>query len=145
MQYQTPQFINIEDKVIGPFTIKQFFYIAGGIGLCALMYRFLPFFLFLILATPIIALSGALAFYRHNDRPFIEILEAGFNYLTRSRMYLWRHRKPADITKELNAVEAPTKQQPINPSVGLSSSKLRDLSWGLEVKEDEDAVQPQTK
>ncbi|GAH87221.1 unnamed protein product, partial [marine sediment metagenome] len=27
MQFQVPQYIDIEDKVIGPFTIKQFLYI----------------------------------------------------------------------------------------------------------------------
>lgn len=136
MQYQTPQFIDIEDRVVGPFTIRQFIYIAGGIGLSALMFVFLPFFLFLILATPVIALTGALAFYRYNDRPFIELLESAFNYLTKSKLYLWRHRKPADVNRDLNTIEAPVKNQLVNPTIGLGSSKLKDISWSLEVKDD---------
>ena len=135
MQYQTPQFIDIEDKVVGPFTIWQFVYLAGGVGLCAIMYRFFPFFIFLILATPVVALAGALAFYRHNDQPFITLLESAVRYFFGSRLYLWRHRKPEEIAREVNSIEAPIKEKPVNPSVGLGTSKLRDLSWGLEVED----------
>ena len=45
MQFQVPQFIEIEDKIFGPLTFKQFIYLAGGGGLCFLLYTILPFFL----------------------------------------------------------------------------------------------------
>ena len=41
MRFQVPQFIEIEDKIFGPLTIKQFIYIAGGAGLCFILFRFL--------------------------------------------------------------------------------------------------------
>jgi len=28
MQYQVPQFIEVEDRIIGPLTLKQFLYLA---------------------------------------------------------------------------------------------------------------------
>jgi len=136
MQHQTPQFIDIEDKVVGPFTIRQFIYLAGGAGLLFILYRFLPFFLFLVFGTIVAGFAGSLAFYRFNDQPFIKLVESAFKYITTSRLYLWRHRKPADIKREQDTVAIPQKNKPINPASGLSSSRLKDLSWNLEVKED---------
>ena len=136
MQHQTPQFIEIEDKVVGPFTIRQFLYLAGGAGAFFLLYRFLPFFLFLVFGTIVAAFAGGLAFYRYNERPFIELVESAFKYIVNSRLYLWRHRKPEDIKREQESIAIPQKNQVLNPSAGLSSSRLKDLSWNLEVKDD---------
>ncbi len=136
MQHQTPQFIDIEDKVIGPFTIRQFIYLAGGAGLTFILYRFLPFFFFLLLATPVVVLSVSLAFYRHNNRPFSKLLEHGFRYLYNSRLYLWRHRDPEQIQKERETVKVPAKNPITNPGSSLSVSKLKDLSWNLEVQDE---------
>ena len=37
-----PQFIEIEDKIIGPFTWKQFLYLAGGVGGSVMAWLFIP-------------------------------------------------------------------------------------------------------
>ena len=52
MQYQLPQFIDIEDKIVGPLTFKQFIYIAGGAGICFIAYRLLPFWVAVIVIPP---------------------------------------------------------------------------------------------
>ena len=39
MQFKVPQFLDIEDKIFGPFTFKEFVYLAGGAGLCFILYR----------------------------------------------------------------------------------------------------------
>ena len=41
MQFKVPQFLDIEDKIFGPFTFKEFVYLAGGAGLCFVLYRLL--------------------------------------------------------------------------------------------------------
>ena len=38
MRFQVPQFIEVEDKIFGPMTLKQFIYMAGGAGLSFLIY-----------------------------------------------------------------------------------------------------------
>ena len=38
MRFEVPQFIEIEDKIFGPFTWKQFVYLAGGVGLAAVIF-----------------------------------------------------------------------------------------------------------
>ena len=42
MHFQTPQFIEIEDKIFGPLTLKQFIYLAGAAGLSFTAYSLLP-------------------------------------------------------------------------------------------------------
>lgn len=127
MQYQVPQFLEIEGKIFGPFTLKQFIYLAGGIGICVIAFLYLPFVVFLFIALPVGALSGALAFYRINNKPFVEIVEAQFTYLFGGKVYVWK-KEP----KEAQAPVAPVVEA--RQKLGLSSDKIRDLAWSLDIK-----------
>jgi len=51
MQFQVPQFIEVEDKIIGPLTFKQFVFVGGGFGMAYVLWRVLP----ILLAAPLIA------------------------------------------------------------------------------------------
>jgi PrgI family protein len=132
MDYQVPQFIEVEDKIFGPLTLKQFIYIAGGVGICTVIVLYVPILvLAIILCLPIAGLSAALAFYKVNNKPFIEVLEAGFNYYIGRRLYLWRKEKeetPSNETKIVTEAEAPVQK------LGLSQKKLSELAWSLDVK-----------
>ncbi|MES2668472.1 MAG: PrgI family protein [Patescibacteria group bacterium] len=132
MEYQVPQFIEVEDKIFGPFTLKQFIYVAGGVGLCAIVLLYLPLWLGVIIALPVGALTSALAFYKVNNKPFVEIMEAAFNYYIGDRLYLWK--------KERNkAADAPIVAKPVDPSkLGLTQSKLKDLAWSLDIKDQQE-------
>lgn len=131
MEYQVPQFIEVEDKIFGPFTLRQFIFVAGGIGICVALVLYLPRIIGIALAVPVAALSWALAFYKYNERTFIEILEAGFNYYSKNRLYLWRKQdKPQAMAVVPAPVAPPTPEQ-----VGLSQSKLKDLAWALDIQE----------
>ena len=76
MNFQVPQFIEIEDKIFGPLTFKQFIYIAGSAGLAFICYAFLPLFIAFIPILIIVAFGLALAFYQVNERPFIFTIES---------------------------------------------------------------------
>ena len=70
MRFEVPQFIEIEDKIFGPLTWRQFLYLGGGVGMSVVMFFTLPFLAFVIFGLPLAILSGALAFYPINNRPF---------------------------------------------------------------------------
>ena len=79
MRFQVPQFIEVEDKIFGPLTLKQFIYLAGGGGLSFLVYAFLhSLTLSLVPIIAIMAVSAALAFYKVNNKPFVNVVEAAF-------------------------------------------------------------------
>lgn len=130
MQFQIPQFIEIEDKIFGPFSFKQFLYLLGGAGGAFVIYKLLPIYLAIPLIIPVLALAGALTFYKVNGKPFINILQAYFNYLFQSKLYVWKMRTVKKNDKK-QVVEAPDVETNYIPK--LSSSKLKDISWSLDV------------
>jgi hypothetical protein len=134
MEYQVPQFTDVEDKIFGPLTIKQFIYLAGGAGICAILLLSLPFFFGILLAIPVAALALALAFYKVNGRDFVEVMESGFTYYVGGRTYLWRkEKKPVNPAAVEAAPAAPIA--PVVPKEGLTRRKLDDLAWSLDVRD----------
>lgn len=130
MRFQVPQFINIEDKLFGPLTIKQFVYLVGGGGMVYIIYHFLPFYLALIIIAPLAGLALALAFYRPNGKPFIFMVQAAIQYALSSRLYLWK-RAPKQMTPSA-AVKEFSKDGGVP---ALSKSRLKDLTWSLDINQ----------
>ena len=77
MQYQVPQFIDIEDRIIGPLTLKQFIYLAFAAAVLFVFWFLFKFYIWIIVALPITILAMAFAFLKINDRPFIYFFIAG--------------------------------------------------------------------
>lgn len=131
-QFQVPQFITIEDKAIGGIlTVKQFLFIGGGGGLIVLLHFLLPRLIFFPAAAAIGAFSAALAFLKISERPFTTITKNMIIYLARPRLYIWRQR----TAQRKNVAQKPVQKTAVTAIPKLSSSKLSDLSWSLDVKE----------
>lgn len=133
MQFQVPQFIEVEDKIFGPLTFKQFAYLAGTAGISVMLYAYLPFFIAVLFILPIAGLGLALAFYRYNGRPFIMTLEAAIRYSLSKRLYVWKRgeKKAGPIEKTAEQAAEELARSIVVPR--LSESKLKDLAWGLDV------------
>ena len=104
-QYQVPQFIMVEDKIIGPLTIKQAIYIAAGIALILFARWLLAEFLFIPLALVIGSAASALAFAKVNGQPLPWIVKNAIIYLFRPRVYIWKpegtkHAPPKTTSQE---------------------------------------------
>ncbi len=93
-QFQVPQFITIEDKVIGPFTVKQFLYLAGGAAIIGLTNYFFQLIIVIPVALLIGSLAGSLAFLKINEQPFPAILKHAIFYALRPRLFLWKKEAP---------------------------------------------------
>ena len=133
MQYQVPQFIEVESKVVGPLTLRQFIYIGGAVGLCVLFFVYLPLVFAILLSAGVAGLAGTLSFYKMNGKPFIEILEAGFNYYTGDKLFLWR-RRPPKVEKAPVPETMKSAAPPIQKAPRLTSGKLSQLAWSLDVR-----------
>jgi hypothetical protein len=131
MRFQVPQFIGVEDKVFGPFTIKQFIYLAGGGGLSVIIYRFMGFWFGLIFIIPVAIFALALAFYKVNNKPFVNVLSSAFKFYIGDRFYIWK--------KTENKPTPKNEQKMISPDLSsmpkLSDSKLKELTWSLDINE----------
>lgn len=135
MKYQVPQFIEVEDKIFGPFTFKQFAYLAGGAGAAFLCYRLLPAIVGIIIAIPFAAFGAALAFYKVNGRPFVDVLQSAFEYITKNRLYIWKKEEKKPKTEKEVEEKALEGFMPGNSVPKLSDSKLKELSWSLDINE----------
>lgn len=142
MQFKVPQFLEIEDKIFGPFTFREFVYLAGGAGICFVLYELLGLFWGAIPILIVAGFSGMLTFYRPNNKPFLNMLEAGFKFGVQNKLYIWKRRQ----VKKSAVVGAPArsafsmadagggKDEALRESgMKLTGNKLRDLAWSLDV------------
>lgn len=130
MRFQVPQFIDIEDKIFGPFTFKQFVYLAGGAGSAYAIWKLVPTIIAVFIVIPIIGIALALTFYKVNGKPFIEVMQAYVAYSFKSKLFIWKQRKV-----EKKKFPSPPKQSrhPLSNIPKLTESRLADISWSLDV------------
>lgn len=133
MRYQVPQFIEVEDKIFGPFTFKQFAYLVGGVGACFIVYKFLPFFIGLPIMLVAMGISSAFAFYKINNRPFIETVEAAVKFAFTKHLYIWKKEDKLPEKSIVDDMLATKANKLYVPKV--SESKLKDLAWSLDINE----------
>ncbi|MCB9810747.1 MAG: PrgI family protein [Candidatus Nomurabacteria bacterium] len=135
MRFEVPQFIDIEDKIFGPLTWRQFLYLGGGVGMGVVLF-FINKILFLILGLPLALLAIALAFYPVNNRPFSFFLEAIFTYLSSTKLYLWRQKEDV-IHKDMftpNTVNYPDPRQSQNLGQPTNRQSTTSLARRLELE-----------
>lgn len=132
MRFEVPQFIEIEDKIIGPLTWKQFVYLAGGVGILLILYYLIDSFtIFVMFGLPLGALSASLAFQKVNNRPFSIFLESSINYFTKSKLYLWRKENPQPVIQK----DEPFALEEEAPSLEFTGKRsISSLSRKLELR-----------
>jgi len=89
VRFQVPQFIETESKIVGPFTLRQFLYLATG-GIIIFILQYLVSFTYLIIiGTPIAILAIALAFYKVDGIPLPQYLLMALSFLTGTKKYVF--------------------------------------------------------
>ena len=135
MRFEVPQFIEIEDKIFGPLTWRQFVYIGGGVGAAVVMFLIFPFIVFLLLGLPIALLAGALAFFPVNNRPFAYFLEAVYTYITSDKLYLWHQKADVVYKEETKVKTASTAPYAVSPTNrGTNHKSITSLTRKLELQ-----------
>ena len=117
MQFQVPQFIETEDKIIGPLTIKQFLYIAAGGALCFALFFFLEPVYWIIFTIFIMPIAAALAFVKINGRPLPSVMIAATGYYWKPRFYVWQRKEEGAAIPKINAPQ---------PSLGAGAKSMLD-------------------
>ena len=97
MRFQVPQFIETEVKVVGPFTIQQFIWVALGVGLLLLLFRLLSGVLFFTIAVFVIAFFGSMAFVRIEGLPLIQYMSLAISYTFGPKRYLFKKEEKSDL------------------------------------------------
>lgn len=137
MQFAVPQFTDVEDKIIGPLTLKQFFVLLAAGGLCLLFWS-LPIskIVAFIIDLPIAIIGIALAFASYNGRPALSYIFPFVTYLLSPKLMVFK--------RETNIVQvAPIaiKKEPIKVKTEpqeSQDSRLKKLAYLLDQKTTEE-------
>jgi hypothetical protein len=134
MQFQVPQFIDVEDKAIGPLTIKQFLYVLLAGIFVFILFRFLNFFVFILLLIPIAGLTYALAFVKIHNQPFIKVVKNFFGFLKKPDFYVWKKstkKVPAEEKKVPKIIKKTSPKRKIKPA---AKKRLQEVGWKIEIE-----------
>lgn len=98
--YKIPQNVEAEDKLLGPFTFKQFIFL-----MAAALFGWLTWFFFqvaplLAFATlPVTLVTGFFGVYRREDQPIETYVLAVINFMLKPRKRLWQRSKIAETVR----------------------------------------------
>lgn len=139
MEFKVPQFIDIEDKIVGSLTFAQIIYIVGGGAMSYVLWTIIPnplTFIKIPIIAAVVGLAFSLAFYpkEKHGKPFVEVLEASFKFFfLRDKLYTWKHTPK----EQASVKEKPEEDLKVSISIpNISESKLKDLSWKLDIKKE---------
>jgi len=99
MKFQVPQFVELETKIVGPFTLKQFLWVAAGGSTLILFYILFEGLWFFIFAIPILIIFGGLAFLKIEGIPLLNYVSYMFSYILNPRKYTFKKEDEQDITE----------------------------------------------
>lgn len=141
MQFPVPQFIDVEDKIIGPFTLKQFGFVAGGGLIVLLFFKIFGLgIIFYILSLPVAAAALILAFASFNGRKLYNAVPVFFRFFFSDHAMVFQQKTPEDVyIKSLDETFKQAMQpKPQEAIVEPVQSKLRRLSLLLDQKNSEE-------
>lgn len=127
-QFTVPQFIDVEDKIIGPVTARQFVIMLGGSLLTAICYKLLAFTAFLAAGMFIMGSCGVLAFFKVNGMPFHFFILNFFQTLGRPGLRVW-NKMVSGFQNDLGEKAPPPRPAtPVSPTKVYAASRLAELS-----------------
>lgn len=89
MRFQLPQFIETEINIIGPFTLKQFLWVAAGGVFLFLDFSALSGMFAIVMAIPIAGIAGAFAFLKVDDMPLINYMANMMSFSFGAKKYIY--------------------------------------------------------
>ncbi len=132
-QYVVPQFIDVEDKIFGPITVRQFVMIVIGIVILFLTFRLATFGFFIFMFVLVGGSIALFGFVKINGARFHEFLLNVFSSLKKPSLRVWHKRLSMDEIKSLMKDKKPKeeKKQEVSKEP-LSNTRLAELSLILD-------------
>jgi len=119
-QFQVPQFIDVEDRILGSITMRQFFIMLIPLVVGGIFYFILDLWLTAILLIPTTIITAVFAFYKPNGLRFSKFLGSFIAYTFKPRLYVW---KQEEKTRTLESLEIKQKGVNLDKTQGLKNKK----------------------
>lgn len=134
MQYAIPQFTDVEDRLIGPLTLKQFLFLLATGGLVLFFWSIFKFnIFFFVFALPVATLGLAMTFGKFNGRQVYSYLFPFLSFMSRPRVRIYKREVPTvTLSKRVKKTEIVDETKTM--SAELTESRLKKLAYLLDQK-----------
>lgn len=123
MQFLVPQFIDVETKIIGPISARQFVIMLITAGLLFLYFKLFKLIIFFPSAFITATMGGVLAFGKVNGQTMHYFLLNAIGTLKRPSLKLWGRGRYIPVEHEVEAVA-----KVITKKENLTESRLASMS-----------------
>jgi len=112
-QFIVPQFIDVEDKIIGPITVRQFIMGVVAVLFIFLAYKLADTALFIIEAILIFGVYVLFEFVKINGQKFHIFLLSIIRSLTRAQLRVWNKNFKLNTVKSKDSKVKENKDAPV--------------------------------
>ena len=128
-QFVVPQFLDVESKIIGPITARQFLILLAVLLIEFIVYRvFLSLFIMLGIGIPVLVLGLVFAFFKVNGQPFHFIALYMVQTLRKPSLRVWdKTLSDTDLRVFLKKVDVVVAPPPARKSP-IEQSRLNELT-----------------
>jgi hypothetical protein len=130
-QFVVPQFIDVEDKIFGPVTTRQFIILLVAGLFLFVTYKLADLSLFIFFLATIGGSALILAFVKINGQSFHYFLLNLFQTLRRPSRRVWYKMNTKEELQELRKGEKMVEMEKAAEIPRLSYNRIRDLSLAV--------------
>ncbi|MFA5021205.1 MAG: PrgI family protein [Patescibacteria group bacterium] len=125
-QVVVPQFLDVEDKIIGPITVRQFIELLVAGLVIVIFYKIFDFTLFVFSGLAVLAIALIVAFSKINGQPFHLFLLNFIQTMRNPKLKVWRKDSSVKDLQLKSPVEA--KVATVRFRKPLSTSKISEIA-----------------
>lgn len=125
-QFTVPQFIDVEDKIIGPITTRQFLILLVGAIFVGIFYKTFDFSLFVFASVIVGLITFIIAFIKINGRPFHFFALNLIQTFKKPALRVWN--KTHSLSGAIEDDEPEKVERMPTKSINLKSSRLDQMS-----------------
>ncbi|MBI2607444.1 MAG: hypothetical protein HYW51_01310 [Candidatus Doudnabacteria bacterium] len=140
MQYAVPQFTDVEDKLIGPLTLKQFLLLVATGGVIMFFWSILGVgIIFFFFALPTALLGAAITFGRFNGRQFFSYILPFATFMMSPKLMVFKREEPTvTLAKKTHDKTNGEGKKTEIPEPEEAGSRLKKLAYLLDQKTEEE-------
>lgn len=128
-QVVVPQFLDVEDKIIGPVTVRQFIEMVIGAIFIAILYRLLYLPYFLASAFVVFGITMIIAFAKINGQVFHIFMLNFFQTMINPKLKIWRKKATLkEIKDDLSKPKEEVLRSVKMSRRPISSSRLSEIA-----------------
>ena len=90
MIFNVPQYIDTEDKIVGPLTAKKLLWLFVMCALLLTLWSLLELGAFIAIAIPVVIIFLALAFYRPYNQSLYKFITSTGIFVFKPKVFIWR-------------------------------------------------------